>query len=196
MMGNLQKRWALALLFCPGFAQLVHAQGAATLRGTLSDPSGAVVPSAKVTATQVGTGVARTVTTDAGGNYIIPQLAPADYTLTVEAKGFQTYSQKGITLLADQSVTNNVTLQLGATTQTVTIQAAAVQVDTTTGTLNQVVNQTQMVELPLNGRNAAQLTLLVAGAAPPPSTGGGAIQGVSKQFPSEIAVSTNGAQED
>ena len=178
-------------------AELALAQGgAASLRGTITDPSGAAIPSAKVTATQVGTGVAQTVSSDAGGDYLFPHLAPADYTLTVQAQGFQVFSQEGITLLADQSVTNNVTLQLGATTQTVTVQAAATQVDTTTATLNQVVNHTQMVELPLNGRNAAQLTLLVEGAAPAPSGGGGSLQGVTKQFPSEIAVSTNGTQED
>ncbi len=144
----------------------------------------------------MGTGVVETVAADHGGDYLFPHLAPADYILTVEAQGFQLFTQKGITLLADQNVTDNVTLQLGASTQTVTVQAGAAQVDTTTATLSQVVNQTQMVELPLNGRNAAQLTLLVAGAAPAPSAAGGALQGVTKQFPSEIAVSTNGTQED
>ncbi|MGH9326807.1 MAG: carboxypeptidase regulatory-like domain-containing protein, partial [Terriglobia bacterium] len=67
---------------------------------------------------------------------------------------------------------------------------------TTTGTQKQVINQTQMIELPLNGRNAADLTLLVAGAATPPSNGCGSLQGTSKEFPSEVAVSTNGAMED
>ena len=101
----------LGRLFSLTFIALALAQGgAASLRGTVTDPSGGVVPSAKVTATQAGTGLARTVSADAGGNYLIPQLAPADYILTVEAQGFRPYSQKGITLLADQTVTNNVTL--------------------------------------------------------------------------------------
>ena len=197
MIGKRQGKLTLALVLLLGFAQFVHAQGgAASLRGTVTDPSGSIVPSAKVTVTQVGTGVVETVAADHGGDYLFPHLAPADYILTVEAQGFQLFTQKGITLLADQNVTDNVTLQLGASTQTVTVQAGAAQVDTTTATLSQVVNQTQMVELPLNGRNAAQLTLLVAGAAPAPSAAGGALQGVTKQFPSEIAVSTNGTQED
>ncbi len=197
MMFRIRQIAILGLLALLGVAQQAWAQGgAASLRGTVTDPSGASVPSAKVTATQVGTGLARTVTADSEGNYLIPQLAPADYVLTVQAQGFTTFSQKGITLLADQSLTNNVRLQLGATTQAVNVQAAVTQVDTTTATLNQVVNQTQMVELPLNGRNAAALTLLVAGAAPAPSNGGGALQGITKEFPSQITVATSGVQED
>ena len=197
MIGKTKQIALLGLVIFLGLTQLALAQGgAASLRGTVTDPSGGVVPSAKVTATQAGTGRARTVTTDAGGNYIIPQLAPADYILTVDAHGFSPFSQKGITLQADQSVTNNVKLQVGSTTQTVSVQAAAAQVDTTTATLNQVVNETQMVELPLLGRNAAALTFLVAGTAPAPSNGGGALQGITKEFPSQITVATSGAQED
>jgi hypothetical protein len=197
MIDKLRQIILLGLLIFLGITELAFAQGgAASLRGTVTDPSGSVVPSAKVTATQVGTGLARTVSTDTGGNYLIPQLAPAEYMLTVEAQGFSSYNQKGITLLADQSVTDNVTLHLGTTTQNVNVQAAAAQVDTTTATLNQVVNQTQMVELPLNGRNAAALTFLVAGTAPAPANGGGALQGITKEFPSQITVATSGTQED
>jgi hypothetical protein len=172
------------------------AQGLATLRGTVMDSSGGVVPSAAVTVTQVGTGLARTVSTDSQGEYVIPALPPADYVMTTEAKGFRQSTRRGITLLADQSVTMDVRMEVGEATQTVTVEAAMIHVDTTTGTQSQVINQTQMMELPLNGRNAAELSLLVAGASPSPSGGGGSLQGVTKQFPSQIAVSTNGAQED
>ena len=197
MRGDLKQIIFLGLFMFLGLTELALAQGGAgSLRGTVTDPSGGVVPSAKVTLTQVGTGSARTVSTDAGGNYMIPQLPPADYILTIDAQGFRTLSQRGITLLADQSVTNNVTLQLGATTQTVKVEAAAAMVDTTTATLNEVVNQTEMVELPLNGRNAAALTLLVAGTVAPNSGGGGSTQGITKEFPSQLAISTSGAQED
>ena len=181
------------LFVCSGSAL---AQGLATLRGTVSDSSGAVVPSAEVTLAQVGTGLSRVVSTDAEGSYLIPALQPAGYILTAQAKGFRQSTRKGITLLADTSVTVNVQMEVGDATQTLTVEAASTQVDTTTGTQSQVINQTQMVELPLNGRNAAELSLLVAGASPPPAGGGGSLQGVSKQFPSQIAVSTNGAQED
>src|ERR1051326_8149348 len=91
---------------------LVHsepafAQGLATLRGTVTDPSGAVIPSVTVTLTQVGTGFSRTVTADNQGAYLIPALHPADYVLTAQANGFGQIRRKGITLLADQSVTLN-----------------------------------------------------------------------------------------
>jgi hypothetical protein len=193
----LKKLLLLGLLCCLILTGRGYAQGgAATLRGTVTDPSGGALPSAKVEATQTGTGLTRTVSTDESGNFIIPQLAPADYTLTVNAPGFSVFSQKGIVLQADQSVADNVTLQLGSTTQTINVQAGAVLVDTTTATLNQVVNETQVVELPLNGRNAAALTMLVAGTSPTPSSGGGALQGITKEFPSQVTVSTSGSQED
>ncbi len=176
------------------FSVSAWGQGLATLQGTVTDPSGSVVPNAKVTLTQVATSLARTVSTDTQGAYLFPALPPADYSLSVQAQGFHEFIRKGVTLQADQSATVNVIMELGQANQAITVEAAAVLVDTSTGTQKQVVNQTQMVELPLNGRNAAQLSFLVAGAAP--SIAGGALQGVSKQFPSQIVVSTNGVQQD
>src|SRR5580704_15799588 len=176
------------------FSVSAWAQGLATLQGTVTDPSGSVVPNAKVTLTQVATDLARSVTTGTQGAYLFPALPPADYSLSVQAEGFHEYIRKGFALQADQSATVNVTMELGQANQAVTVDAAAVLVDTVTGTQKQVINQTQMVELPLNGRNAAELSYLVAGASPSPN--GGALQGVSKQFPSQIVVSTNGVQQD
>jgi hypothetical protein len=193
----LKRRILLGLICFLTFVGYGYAQGgAATLRGTVTDPAGSMLPSAKVTVTQVGTGLTRSVVTDAKGGYIIPQLAPADYTLKVEAEGFSPFTQKGIVLQADQSVTDNVALHVGSATQTVVVESAAALVDTTTATLNEVVNQTQVLELPLNGRNAASLTSLVAGTSPAPSNGGGALQGITKEFPSQVTVSTSGTQED
>lgn len=174
----------------------VAAQGRASLRGTVTDASGAVIPRVPVTITQTGTGVSRTVETDQAGRYLIPALHPADYVLTAAAPGFRQSIQRGITLLADSNMTINIQLELGEATQTVTVEEEPNQVNIATGTQSQVVNQVQMVELPLNGRNAAELSLLVAGASPPPAGGGGSLQGVTKQFPSQIAVSTNGAWAD
>ena len=84
--------------------------------------------------------------------------------LSASAPGFRDFTQKGITLLADQSVALNVSLQLGVASEAVTVDATPPQVDITTATLRQVVDSQRMVELPLNGRNAAQLTTLVASA--------------------------------
>src|SRR5579862_7412866 len=146
------------------FSAAAFGQGMATLQGTVTDPSGAVVAAAKITVTQMATSQTRSASTDSQGNYLVPALQPANYSLTVEATGFRQLIRKDITLQADQSATVNVSMELGQATQNVTVEEAAILVDTVTGTQKGVINTTQMVELPLNGRNAAQLSFLVPGA--------------------------------
>jgi hypothetical protein len=180
-----------ALLFAPLFS---HGQGLGSIVGRVTDPAGAAVAGAQVTATQEGTGFSRSATTDTEGLYVIPSLQPAIYNLTVEAKGFSTSKESGVTLLADQTLTVNVSVKLGVTTEVVTVTGNALQVDTATSTLKQVIEQQRISELPLNGRNAAQLTLLVAGAVNSPN--GGADQGATKTFPGAVTYSANGARQD
>jgi Carboxypeptidase regulatory-like domain/TonB dependent receptor-like, beta-barrel len=180
-----------ALLFAAFFS---HAQGLGSIVGRVTDPNGGAVAGAEVTAKQEATGFARSATTDADGLYIIPSLRPATYSVTVEAKGFSTSRQMDITLLADQTLTVNVSVAVGSTTETVTVVGNALQVDTSTSTLKQVIEQQRISELPLNGRNAAQLTLLVAGAVNSPN--GGADQGATKTFPGAVTFSANGARQN
>src|SRR5882724_11080088 len=137
-----------ALLFAPLFS---HAQGFGSIAGRVTDPSGAAVASARVVATQEGTAFSRTAVTDTEGLYVIPSLRPATYNLTVEAAGFSPTKDNGINLLADQTLTVNVSVKLGVTTEIVTVSGSALQVDTTTTTLRQVIEQQRLVELPLNG---------------------------------------------
>lgn len=170
------------------------AQGMASLNGTITDPSGAVVPSATVKVINQSTGLSRTVTSNTGGYYVAPQLQPSTYSLEVNAKGFRTFVQKGITLLADQSTTANVVLRLGAAKQEVTVSGEPSQINVTTGTPGQVIEQRRMVSLPLNGRNAADLALLVPGVINAPSAG--ADQGNQKTFPGAVTFSTNGARQN
>jgi hypothetical protein len=181
----------LAFLFAPLFS---HGQGLGSVVGRVRDPAGAAVAGAQVTATQEGTGFSRSAMTDPEGLYVIPSLQPAIYNLTVEAKGFSTSKESGVTLLADQTLTVNVSVKLGVTTEVVTVTGNALQVDTATSTLKQVIEQQRISELPLNGRNAAQLTLLVAGAVNSPN--GGADQGATKTFPGAVTYSANGARQD
>ncbi len=170
------------------------AQDFGTVVGTVTDPTGAGVPHAQVTITDAGTGVSRTAITDAQGGYTIPSLRPASYSLSVAGAGFEKSVQKGIVLQANESLTINMKLQLGATSQEVTIQAAAVQVDTATSTLRQVVDEQRVSDLPLNGRNAATLVLLVAGAVPAPASGINQSQGITFQ---ETSInSTNGSRQN
>jgi hypothetical protein len=189
------KKNVLAVLFTLLFVPLFsRAQGLGSITGRVTDPAGASVAEAQVRATQEGTGFSRTATTDTEGLFVIPSLQPATYTLTVEAKGFSTSKESAITLLADQTLTVNVGLKLGMTTEVVTVTSSVLQVDIATSTLKQVIEQERISELPLNGRNAAQLTLLVAGAVNSPN--GGADQGATKTFPGAVTYSANGARQD
>jgi len=170
-----------ALLAWLATAPFVHSQGFGTISGTILDPSGAAVPKASVTTTETGTGLTRSAVSTAEGYFTIPSLRPTEYSIEITADGFRKYTRSSVTLLADQSLTLTVNLEVGATTESVLVTADAQQVDTTTQTIREVVDEARMVELPLNGRNAAQLTLLVAGAVT--STNGGADQGDTKTFP-------------
>src|SRR5579884_1025942 len=138
------------------------AQGFGSINGTVTDSSGAVVASAQVTATESDTGLARTATTDAEGHYVLNSLRPTDYKLTVKAPGFHTFSADKVTLQADQSATVNAKLEAGGQEEIVNVSGVVPQVDTTTQTMKQVIDQQRMVDLPLNGRNPAELSLLVA----------------------------------
>ena len=128
-------------------------QGLSTISGIVTDPTGSLIPGAKITVIEVGTRLPRTAFTSSDGYYAITSLRPTDYNLTSEAPGFRTYSQTGITLLANESVTINLKLELGPTSETVSVQANAVQVDTTTATLRQVVDSERMIELPASLRS-------------------------------------------
>jgi hypothetical protein len=180
----------LAVLLSPA---LSFAQGLGSIVGTVTDPSGAAIASAKITATQGGTNFSRVAISNADGSFVLSSLSPAVYTLTTEAKGFRIEKQT-VTLLADQSLTVNMKMQLGVASQVVEVESESLQVDTSTSTLNQVIEQQRISELPLNGRNAATLTLLVAGAVNSPN--GGADQGATKTFPGAVTFSANGARQN
>jgi hypothetical protein len=177
------------------FPASARAQVLGGVVGTITDPTGAVVPGAKVTATESETGVvARTVVSNEQGYYAIPDLRPTSYTLTVEARGFKTLIQKGIVLQANQSGTANLTLELGSQVQQVTVSSIALQVNTTTQTVGEVINSTQVVELPLNGRNAASLLLLTPGSMTVPTPSAYYTNSINQTaaFPTTLAIGTNG----
>jgi Carboxypeptidase regulatory-like domain/TonB dependent receptor-like, beta-barrel len=167
--------------------------GNAALTGTVTDPSGAVIAAAAVTVTQQGTSVKRTAVTNATGQFNVPSLLPAAYTVSVEARGFKTFVQD-VTLLADQIASLHIALQLGQATETVTVEAASAMVNTVTPVLSQVIERSRVVELPLNGRNAADLTLLVPGTVN--ANGHGVQQGTTKQIPGAESIAVNGARPD
>jgi hypothetical protein len=182
------------LCFLSGTAPTAaHAQGLGSIVGTVVDPNGAAVAGVKVTAVQSATGVKVEVITNASGGYVFPALPPTNYDLTFSVPGFTTSMQRGVTLLADQALTVNASLKVGTATTSVTVTTEAPQVDTTTGTLSQVVESARVNQLPLNGRNAAQLTTLTAGINAAPNING-IDQGNTKTFPVDVLITSNGAR--
>lgn len=177
------------------FAACAFGQGGgnAAITGTVTDPSGAVIAGAAVTVTQQGTAAKRSASTNAAGAFNIPSLPPATYSVTVEAPGFKKYAQD-ITLLADQIGSLHIELQLGQTTETVSVEAQSAAVNTVSPVLSQVIERARVVDLPLNGRNAADLTLLAPGTVP--ANGHGVQQGTTKQVPGAESIAVNGARPD
>jgi len=149
-----------ALASGPGRAVAQLAVTTATLNGTVADPSGAIVPQSTVKITSAQNGIARSVVTDAGGRYSFTQLPPATYTLTIQASGFEGYTQTGIVLDSGQSATQNVTLTVGATSQQVVVNAQASQLNTDNANISANIDAKQVVELPLNLRNVFGLATL------------------------------------
>ena len=183
---------SLTVIFVLFAAKMAAAQGYGTISGTVTDTSGAVVPGAEVTATQTTTGLALKTVTGNAGTYVFPSLAPSVYDISVSHAGFAAYTEKGVQVRADASVSTNVTLKPGSMNQTVTVNSQPAQVDVTTGTLSQVIGTSQVNNLPLNGRNAAQLTTLVAGVVNAPFAQ--ADQGNTKTFPVVVPISANGTR--
>ena len=124
----------------------------ATLNGTVTDPSGAIVPHATVRLSSAQNGIARTADSDASGRYTFTQLPPATYTLAIQASGFESYTQTGIVLDSGQSATQNVTLTVGATTQQIVVNAQASQLNTDNANISADIDAKHVVELPLNLR--------------------------------------------
>lgn len=170
-----------------------RAQGLGSIVGTVVDPSGAAVAGAKVTATQSATGIVTETVTNGSGGYVFPALPPSKYDLTISASGFATYTQRAAVLEADQALTVNAALKIGGASTSVTVTTEAPQVDTTTGTLSQVVDTARVNELPLNARNAAQLTTLTPGINVAPNIAS-IDQGNTKTFPVDILITSNGAR--
>jgi hypothetical protein len=158
-----------------------------TILGTVTDTTGAVIHGAKVTASHVATGLSRTEVTNDAGEYSILQLPVGQYTVTVEQTGFKKTERTGVELRVDDKLRIDVSLAVGQLTETVAVEASAPVISTDSSTVGNVVDNKKVTELPLNGRNPLQLTLLVPGAN----------QGVkgSQNQTQGGSISVNGARE-
>ena len=158
--------WFAATLLVSMFsASKLHGQAAtASVSGTITDVSGAAVPAAQISVKNTGTASARTIMSDAQGRYLVPDLGIGDYELQATKTGFQTVIRKSITLDVGSAPVIDFQLPVGRSEQTVNVESQISQVETTTSAVSSLVNQTQIRELPLNGRNFEQLVLLAPGA--------------------------------
>jgi Carboxypeptidase regulatory-like domain len=149
--------WLAAFLITPA---IVCAQQA-TINGRVVDPSGAAMPGATVTVVNADTGIRTAATTSADGLYAIPLLPPGRYTIAVEMSGFQSQTKSGITLDVQQTARFDFTLAMGGLAETVDVKSP--RVDAQTSSLGQVIDNLNVRELPLNGRNPLELARLTPG---------------------------------
>src|ERR1700679_2309162 len=154
----------------------------ASIRGTVVDPSGAVVPDAKLTATNIATGISYSATSSKDGLFAFLQLPIGDYSVKVERSGFKTFTEGHIHLDLDQIFNLTAAMQVGVVSDTITVKANSAQVETTSMQLGTTVTGGQIVALPLNGRDWTQLMQLQPG-----------VQASSDRF-GNGAYSTNGSE--
>ncbi len=184
--------WCLRALFAlvaalasatPALAQL----SAGRIVGTVTDPSKAAIPQATVVATDAATSVAVTVFTSDHGDYVVTPLNPGVYRLTVTLDGFQTAVVEAVAVQVGQSTRADVQLTIGSLTETTIVRTATPLLDSESGTLGHVVTNTQIVNLPLNGRSFYELARLTPGAVLLP--GGGNLLRIRANYISGTAVS-------
>ena len=152
--------FALLALACTGFAQVQNGQ----FTGTVTDPSGAAVPNAKVTVSNQATGLSTTVTTNQSGLYTAKELPVGTYKLTAEASGFKTTSDTNVVLNAGSIAHVDFKMQLGQAKEVVEVTGAVAEVNTEDSKLASTVSSTQISNLPLNGRNVFDLMQISTGA--------------------------------
>ncbi len=168
---------ALVLLFAssPVWAQV---GATAQISGTVKDSSGGVLPGVDVTATQTDTGLKRSATTEVDGSYTIPNLPPGPYKVEATLQGFRTFEQTGVVLQVGASPVINVTMSIGQVAETITVQANASLVETKNLGVGQVMDNKRILELPLNGRNPADLLAFLPSAV----AGGAALNATSRSM--------------
>jgi carboxypeptidase family protein len=160
--------------------QLASAQsmGTGTIKGIVTDPSGAAIHNATVTATEKSRNIPRSAQTDASGGYVFSNMPIGDYQISVESTGFKKLVQESVHLDTDSITTVDVVLQLGATQESVTVTAAPPQLQTENSELGNLITGAQVSELSLNGRNFSQFLTLSPGVA---STQTGRRMGVGQE---------------
>src|SRR5579884_4047304 len=178
-----------ARIACVVFSSAALWAQTSQISGVVKDATGLAVPGAAVKATQTATGVVRTTNSGTDGTYVLPNLPIGPYILEVTREGFSKFAQTGIVLEVSTSPTIDVTLQVGSVSDQVTVEAGALQVETRTQSVGQVVDTQRVLEMPLNGREVHELIFL-AGMANYPGT---ASLNTVRNYPTVVVSVAGGA---
>jgi hypothetical protein len=199
-LAGLAKAIGVALLTLWPALAVVSAQGTTgSIGGFVTDESKAALPGATVTVKQVDTGQSRVLTTDAQGRYRADSLAPGQYAVTVELSGFRTAQYDDVSLSVGQASSLNVQMQIGGISEKVVVSGDATLVATRQSSVTALVDQSQIRDLPLNGRDFSQLTLLQLGVTSSPTTSQTVDRGMGTQVsiagsrPNQISYQLDGA---
>ena len=193
MSGKRMRQSLLVLVLLAGLfgSSLLRAQNTnGTITGTVTDPTGSIVTGASTQIENIDTHVSRSVVTDASGNYTATLLPPGHYSVTVNKPGFKSSTSQGLVLEVDQVLRVNVTLSPGAVTESITVAAEQLALNTDSATVGQVITGKQITDLPLNGRDFYNLLFLTPGAV---ETGGEQGQ---YRFGAGDAISLGGGNSD
>jgi hypothetical protein len=154
-------------LFVPLFVMASAAAFAqtATVLGTVTDPTGSVVPGATITITNTGTNAKRVLQTNSAGSYIAPELQIGPYSVRAEAAGFKAYARTGITLDSNDTVRVDAVLEVGQVSESVTVAADVIKVESDSAEVSDLISGAQVADLAINGRHMAALAILTPGAS-------------------------------
>lgn len=158
-------KWGTVMCLGLGFAAAAYGQSTATILGTVTDPTGSVIPNVTIAITNTATGLTRTVVSNTAGNYNAPDLIIGTYDVKADAPGFKTFTKHGIVLNVAATVRVDVGMEVGAASQSVTVEANAVQVQSDTNEVSSLITGAQISQIDTNGRNPVQLATLMPGAS-------------------------------
>ncbi|HEY1265120.1 MAG TPA: carboxypeptidase regulatory-like domain-containing protein [Terriglobales bacterium] len=161
----MRKHLCVTLFVCLLAVSALGQKITGTIHGVVTDSAGAVVPNAEVTVVLQETGEKRTATTNGEGGYVVTDLAPGTYTVSVKQANFKQFVSKGVQLNTSSNVVVNAELTVGSINEEVTVEAGGIQVETQSGSVGNVVEGNEVRELPLNGRSFVQLTQLMPGVS-------------------------------
>jgi hypothetical protein len=193
-MNSRRARVAVLVLTLLVIAATAYAAITGTISGTVTDQTGAAVPGVTVVALNEDTGVKQTVITDASGFYSFLALGVGSYSITASREGFETFHETGIKVDANSSIRIDMHFKVGTTVTTELVQSNAVQVETQSTQLGEVIGDNKVVSVPLNGRSYTDLLALQPGVSPYNATTEGTASGVSGNLnPGNVSI--NGGRE-